>query len=180
MPIDQDNFKALSDFAAVAAEYCQFIDRFREGRPDNLYTKLEALLPRIHRAILPVRSEMAEEKHSEFAALEMNHDQAAAISRLIEETVSPEKNLLIEWHNGIASSDMESYSPDATRAFMLFDDLAGIYRELRDGLALWNVGTPDAQAEAAWQWRFNYEFHWGEHLFQAMLTVHEIHYHFAD
>jgi len=59
---------------------------------------------------------------------------------------------------------------------MLFDDLTDIYRELRDGLALWKEATPDAQAEAAWQWRFNYEIHWGEHLFRAMLTVHEIRY----
>ena len=59
---------------------------------------------------------------------------------------------------------------------MLFDDLADIYRDVHHGLALWNASTPDAQAEAAWQWRWNYEHHWGEHLFRAMLTVHEVRY----
>ena len=59
---------------------------------------------------------------------------------------------------------------------MFWDDLADIYRDLHNGLVLWNRGRPNAQAQAAWQWRFDYEMHWGEHLFRAMLTVHEIRY----
>ena len=64
----------------------------------------------------------------------------------------------------------------AFRAGMLWDDLASIYQDLHDGLALWDLGTEDAQAEATWPWRFNYEAHWGEHLFRAMTTVHEARY----
>jgi hypothetical protein len=71
MAIDKDNFQALSAFAVDAADYCQFIDRFGEGRPEKLYTQLEALLPRLQRAILPVEKEMAEQKPPAFDKLGM-------------------------------------------------------------------------------------------------------------
>ena len=180
MPVSEENLRALSSLAQVARQFIALIDSFESGKPRNLYRELELLLPRLHETILPVTSEMADEKHAEFDTLCMTSEQAAATSRLIDETVSPEKNALMEWHKGIAGGDPEDNDPDVTRAFMFFDDLAGIYRDLHDGLALWNVGTPDAQAEVSWQWRWNYEYHWGEHLFRAMLTVHEIRYQFCE
>jgi hypothetical protein len=59
---------------------------------------------------------------------------------------------------------------------MLWDDLADIYRDLKDGLNLWDSNTHDAQREASWKWRTNYEIHWGTHLARATQTIHEIRY----
>jgi len=68
------------------------------------------------------------------------------------------------------------YVQDATRAEMLWDDLADIYHDLQMGLHHWQSGTPQGRETAAWEWRLHYEFHWGDHLFRAMTTVHEVRY----
>ena len=183
MPIPDANLEVLSAFAEIAAEFCRFIDSLRAGKPKNLYTTLEAILPRLQQGILPVQKEMAEQKHPEFDALRMTHEQWEDIADVIGKTVAPETKDLSSWHEENLSDDpgvANLAECAATHAMMLWDDLADIYRDLQDGLSLWRTGTPDSQAEAAWQWRWGYEYHWGEHLFRAMLTVHEIYYQFCQ
>jgi hypothetical protein len=59
---------------------------------------------------------------------------------------------------------------------MLWDDLADLYRDLQNGLDLCLRGRPADVEGAVWWWRFNYEIHWGEHLFRALQSVYEIRY----
>ena len=177
----QSNLNALSAFADVAEEYCALIDSLRDGRPSSLYRTMEALLPRLHLAILPVETEMASKERPEFEKLAMTHDQWRDIADLISATVAAESGELVKWHEELGGQDGRSDDYCATRVAVLWDDLADIYRGLLDGLNLWKIGTADAQAEASWEWRYNYEIHWGDHLFRAMTTVHEARYHlYAD
>jgi len=173
MPISPDNMKALSAFASVAAEYCALIDSLGDGRPTDLYAKLEDILARLHGAILPVEKEMSGKEHPEFEKLGMTHEQWRDVATTIGGAVEQERVSLFVRHGGgkADASEVELYL--ASRAEMLDDDLADIYRALHDGLALWELACPDAQAQAAWAWRFGYEAHWGYHLFRAMTTVYE-------
>lgn len=176
MSISSDNLRALSAFAVVAKEYCDVISSLRAGRPDELYRKLEKILSHLHSAILPVEMEMPSREHPEFEKLSMTSDQHAEISRLIGKATEEERRALFEEHGAMKpeTDDEEKYK--AGRAEMLWDDLADIYRELHDGLALWRIGISDSQAEAAWQWRFGFEAHWGYHLVNAIATIHEARY----
>lgn len=51
----------------------------------------------------------------------------------------------------------------------LVDDLADIYGDLMQGLWLHEHGHREA---AAWQWRFSFDAHWGEHLTSAQRAVY--------
>lgn len=51
----------------------------------------------------------------------------------------------------------------------LADDLADVYRDIKDGLALWEHGHP---IEAVWHWRFHFAFHWGRHAADALRALH--------
>jgi hypothetical protein len=51
----------------------------------------------------------------------------------------------------------------------LADDLADIYRDLKRGLLLYNQGHI---VEAIWEWRFNFDIHWGTHLVGAQRAIH--------
>jgi hypothetical protein len=181
MTIADANLKALAAFAETAAEYCRFIDSLWAGRPERLYSTLEALLLKVHAGILPVQMEMAEEKHPEHGALAMTHEQWRDIADIINVSVCAEIQDVAGWHRSLNTDEAVARLNEycAGRAEMLWDDLADIYRDLHCGLALWSVSTSDSQAEAAWEWRWRYEHHWGEHLFRAMLTTHEIRYQFC-
>ena len=49
----------------------------------------------------------------------------------------------------------------------LADDIASIYQDLKDGLAMIEE-SPDA---AAWEWRESFKTHWGRHATHALYAV---------
>jgi hypothetical protein len=51
----------------------------------------------------------------------------------------------------------------------LADDLADIWRDLREGLSLLEQGHV---AEAVWEWRNGFDTHWGHHLLSAQRAIH--------
>jgi hypothetical protein len=173
MTIGDDNMKALSAFAAVGGEFCEFVDSLHAGRMQGMYRALEMLLARLHSAILPVEIEMPENEHPEHEKPKVETAEEIALAKRLAVTFGNECDALHEWHVGF--EDDENHCA-AERAGTLPDDIASIYWDIRRGLVLWNLGTPDAQAESAWEWRFGYEHHWGDHLFRAVTTVHEARY----
>lgn len=52
----------------------------------------------------------------------------------------------------------------------LQDDLGDIYRDVRNGLNLYDGRH---FIEAAWEWRFNFQIHWGQHLVGAQRAIHQ-------
>ena len=51
----------------------------------------------------------------------------------------------------------------------LADDLADIYRDVKEYLPLYEAGSI---SEAVWQWRFHFLIHWGQHLTGAQRALH--------
>lgn len=53
----------------------------------------------------------------------------------------------------------------------LSDDLSDIYRDLRRGLEWFDREAPH---DAAWEWRFTFESHWGNHATDAVRALHRL------
>jgi len=168
---------ALSNFAAAAESYIAFIDTFAHARPENLYSALETHLANLHAAILPVVADTNDPEQPDLEAISMSHTQWKTIAGFIKAITRDETNQLYEWHEECWKTTNPNDNYCAIRASMLWDDLADIYRDLHTGLTLWKLNTPESKIEASWQWRFGYDTHWGNHLFRAAQTIHEIRYH---
>ncbi|MEI7768302.1 MAG: DUF5063 domain-containing protein [Phycisphaerae bacterium] len=52
---------------------------------------------------------------------------------------------------------------------MLSDDIADIYRDVVTGLRAYHAGR---RAQAVWEWRFNFNVHWGKHATGAIRALH--------
>ena len=64
--------------------------------------------------------------------------------------------------------------PEAEMAF-LDDDLADVYRAMKDGLSAWNSSGPTCCEDALFSWRFNASFeHWSEHAVGAIGALHTL------
>ncbi|MEA2415131.1 MAG: hypothetical protein QOI58_1788 [Thermoanaerobaculia bacterium] len=50
----------------------------------------------------------------------------------------------------------------------LADDLADIWRDVKEGLLLYESGEPES---AAWHWSNHYSFHWGHHATAALYAL---------
>lgn len=53
----------------------------------------------------------------------------------------------------------------------LGDDLADIYRDVKNGLVAFNKGSTN---EAIWHWQFGFRFHWGDHVVDALRVTHRL------
>jgi len=56
----------------------------------------------------------------------------------------------------------------------LADALAGVYRDLVDGLELHRRGTPADREAAVWAWQSLYWQHWGGELLRAQQAIHRL------
>jgi hypothetical protein len=45
----------------------------------------------------------------------------------------------------------------------LSDDLGDIWKDLKEGLVQFDLGTKPGTENAVWMWRFGLEYHWGTH-----------------
>ena len=166
----------LTNFATTAERYITFIDSFATARPDNLYSALESLLADLHAAILPVVAEMNDPRQPELEAIDTPHEIWDKVAILVGKTTAAETVKLMEWHEKIDKPTKKYFPPSSLRVYELFDDLADIYSDLHTGLTLWKLDTSESKIEASWQWRHHYDIHWGNHLFRAATTIHEIRY----
>ncbi len=185
MKQDQTNQVPLNEFALVASEYCGFIESLSDDRPQNFYTQLELLLARLHISILtvladpdlPVLSDPDAPETEPAGSVQKGLKQWETVSQQVAKVTNEQTNRLYDWHidSWNTKDPVDNYC--AIRASMLWDDLADIYGELKNGLMLWSINTNESKSEASWKWRFGFESHWGTHLARAMQTVHEARYH---
>ncbi len=156
---------AIERFYRDAKDYCAFIDSFAQGKPDHLYEKLLYLLSTLSKDVLDLPFDMPDDdKHHD--KHDVSHDEWHDIANLIGKVISAELMRLTERHEG----DEDGIS----RAETLWDDISDIYRDLARGIRLYEIGTSNEVAGAIWEWKWGYENHWGNHLFRALHTVHEI------
>ena len=166
----------LESFAQAAKTYITFIESLESHKPTNLYTNLESILADLHAMILPVIAVINEKEYPEFDDLDIGHDRWKEIASIISIVTADEVSALFELHLENEPESLAIYYSPAMRVDQLFDDLADIYRDLYEGLTLWNMNTTESKIESSWEWRYNYDIHWAQHLFDAMKTIHEIRY----
>jgi hypothetical protein len=53
----------------------------------------------------------------------------------------------------------------------LGDDLSGVYDDIKASLILYDRGSV---VDAAWQWKFDHETHWGHHAVGALFGIHHL------
>lgn len=56
----------------------------------------------------------------------------------------------------------------------LRDDLLDIYRDLKEGLLLFDSPDEADRQTAVWTWKLNFMLHWGEHATGALRVLHAI------
>ena len=151
-------------FAQDARSYCAFIDGLVTARPADCYTRLLRILSSLAASGNSLPHANPEPKVGR--DLRLTHEEWSELARKIGEAIAPEVSQLVDRHSNDES--------ELARVTMLWDDLADLYRDLKEGLDLFALGTPDARSAAIANWQFGYEAHWGRHLMRALMTVYEV------
>jgi hypothetical protein len=79
-----------------------------------------------------------------------------------------------------AAAAVNGNEPDSIPAD-LADDLASIYVDITEWLALYDLDGDIEVDDAIWHWRFDWEHHWGPHLVHAMVAIQSlVHFHYDE
>ncbi|MBX7221231.1 MAG: DUF5063 domain-containing protein [Blastocatellia bacterium] len=145
-------------FAEIAEKYCTWVEGPR-GDADAEMRKVRKLLAELHAMVLRVKVT----DRGEITAENMvPHEVWGDVFQAFRERLPA--NDYWEVSNPL------THDPDQYLVCnSLADDLADIYRDLKNGLALFQEGH---LSEAAWEWRFSFEIHWGAHLMSAQRAIH--------
>lgn len=54
----------------------------------------------------------------------------------------------------------------------LVDDLGDIYKDLKYSILIFNLNQLDSKENAVWQFKFDFDSHWGDHCINALNAIH--------
>jgi len=139
-------------FASAAAEFCKLVD----GAPSL--------------AVPGFCRELARSL-SNLCALALDLPEVEPTER--EHERAPARPIQVAFGNDDHYREVfDAYSEDEPVLGSLADDLGDIYADLRRGLDVFRGGTEDDARDGAWEWRFSFFSHWGEHATSALRALY--------
>ena len=171
MNLKNPNVEVADRFGTVAQEFCSAVEFASRADRTGLLVEIYRVLPRLINqginlpSVKPSDEDGAtpEEKQSPSRpGGRMNEEQWRQLYNLLQEKLG---DWDLYWQVFNPNTDKEADCGS------LADDLADIYRDLKDGLVL-NEKYPARPENAIWQWRLLYYAHWGKHAIDALLTMH--------
>jgi hypothetical protein len=155
MPSVRKPEPAVEGFAEVARRYCEWAEG-EFGEPLDELRRARLLLAELHLAAIRLPA-LGSAGDSEAARL--SHEEW---SSFFGKFASLPLNGYWDVFNPLEETEPVLNS--------LADDLSDIYRDVKAGLSLYDGRH---YAEASWEWRFNFQIHWGQHLVGAQRALHE-------
>lgn len=156
--------KEFLNFLRTARNYCEFIES------KNSYTETEYLsLTREYLQLLYINAQ-----NLQFVELTFNSDFDSLLSDVDLMRIVVQLSDRIEsrfyWHifDPLQSIDLVPVCGD------LVDDLGDIYRDLKSAILLYDKGSPEEIESALWDFKFNFDNHWGDHCMNALYAIHYI------
>lgn len=152
---------AFTDFYKSATDFCGFMEReLKHTSNEFLQTSRIHLLNLYDTALkLPVVDlETTVEYEYAFNNLEFEQVLSCIVERL--------GTSRYYWHifNPSREEDTKPVCGD------LSDDLGDMYKDIHRSISLFN--KPDGQESALWQFKFDFDNHWGDHCMNALNAIH--------
>ena len=148
------------DFRSVAESFVAFVDESAEGPRDPLVRELERRIAELYVAALSLPQ--PGELRSTQPTSSMRHDEAASLMRRLSRQLGDYDfyNLVFDPYDFVDSTPVTG---------SLADDVTDIYRDLKNGLVAYDAGETE---DAVWEWRFEFDSHWGRHAANALYAIH--------
>ena len=150
----------VATFRSAAERYVTLVEGSEGRSAEDFFADLVRVLPVLYVAALRLPSPLVET--AELPETRLTHEQWGAVFGQLQ-TVLGAADLY--WTVAPFGEDERE-----ELAGSLADDLADIYRDVKEGLELAAAGV--SEHEVLWQWRFNFWVHWGEHAVDALRIIH--------
>ena len=145
---------AVKEFADIVRRFCVWAENLTDPKDEDL-EDAQRFLCKLHLSVL--RLPVLDSGNTEDC---LTRDDWLRVHKSFQQ-------LPLDWYWKV----FDVFSGDEVPVFCsISDDLADIYKDLKEGLLLYDSGKVN---EAVWEWRFNYLIHWGRHLTGAQTALHQ-------
>ena len=168
----QDNYAgAVNHFGPIAEQYCSLVDSQSALDKSEFLLGIYRMLPELiaEASRLPLVSFHDDENEEQEATIrkiraetEMKHQDWGQLYDSLKEKLGAWN---LYWMVFDPRTDNEAIQGS------LADDIADIYRDLKDGIVLKEANEVPA-SEIIFEWRFGFTSHWGQHAVNALRTIH--------
>jgi hypothetical protein len=158
-----DNLK-IEKLLKAADAFCLFIETY-ESKNSKFFLRL------VQEHLLVLYSQMQElsldnfSVNSDYKPEKIDDAKLKKTQSLIADRLSSGRYY---WHvfNPLDNADLEAVCGD------LLDDLFDIYKDIKRSLLLFNDSSNLSKETAMWQFKFEFNNHWGEHCINALYAIH--------
>jgi Domain of unknown function (DUF5063) len=166
-----DNAEIAGRFAGIANRFCSVVDSAANMERTDLLLKIYQILPKlIDEAIsLPDVGPSDSDDPIEENSLPASRPNARQSKQEWSQLYNLLKDKLGDW-----DQYWQVFDPTEDKEALsgtLADDVADIYRDLKEGLTLRETHQAPSE-DIVWSWRFSFYSHWGKHAMDALLAIH--------
>ena len=162
MGTTNDNSKVADGFGVVAERFCSAVDSASNLDRAEFVTRIYRILPKLIDEAISLPNVQSSDSDYKKSSTRIRLQEWERLYDLLKEKLG-------EWDRYRQVFDP---TQDNEAIFgSLADDVADIYRDLKDGLAL-NETERREPENAIWEWRLAFQSHWGKHAIDALLTIH--------
>jgi hypothetical protein len=162
----------VESFVSLVRQYCAVIDEASTLDRAEILARIYPILPRlIDQAI--AMPKIGDSEETEEVEDTQSDDDLPKKSRSTHEERRQVYKLFQE-KLGAWDQYCEIFDPNKDMdpiGGSLADDLADIYFDLKEGLALHESGESEP-SQVIWEWRFSFDIHWGEHATSALRALY--------
>jgi hypothetical protein len=155
------------EFAAVAKEYCAFIENTTNYKRSQFVKIISSLLPLLYykASLLPETEPIYEEGNQKY----VTEEYYIALNERI-------KHYLGEFDAFHEVFDKRTAETDDQFSASMAEYLSDVYQDLKDFTMIYQGGQADEINDALWECRLNFQEFWGMRLANSIRAVHKLAY----
>lgn len=159
--------KEVVEFVTVANEYCIFLENCRKIEHQRMIKTAQSILPLLYlkSVLLPKIENCLEEANEKI----VSETDWIFINEAVAEKLESKNNF-------IQVLDMINESQEELVNLSLSECFADIYQDLKNFIALYQVGNYEMMNDALWECQSNFEQFWGQRLLAILNELHYIKY----
>lgn len=153
------------DFYKSATDYCNFIDNYsKQSQIDFLKIARQKLLKLYDKALDLQWVDL--QSNIEYAE-RLDDKEFKSILSFLADKLDDKRYY---WHvfDPTNHTDTEPVCGD------LVDDLSDIYKDIKYSIMIYSLDREDCKENALWQFKFDFDKHWGDHCINALTGIHFI------
>jgi hypothetical protein len=160
MAMPNENAELADRFGEVAGRFCSLVDSSKNCNRNEFASQIYQILPKLIDQAIGLPDVKSSGNHE--AKVRQKVEEWGWLYKSLKERFG-------EWdlYRQVFDPTRDS---EAIRG-SLADDIADIYRDLKEGLVLKETCRSGPE-DLIWQWRLSFYSHWGKHAIDALLAIH--------